>query len=78
MRYWKFILQTDGGLLNTFLFAFEDRRARLDAIVRGYRLGQRAQPFFGVRWDELWARPLAEVRRELGVESEPDAGLSVA
>lgn len=55
------------GLLNT-LGTLGEARARMDAIVRGWELGNRARPFFGVRWADLLARPLAEVRRELGVE----------
>lgn len=55
------------GLLNT-LGTLGEVRARMDAIVRGWELGNRARPFFGVRWGDLFARPLVEVRRELGVE----------
>jgi ubiquinone biosynthesis protein COQ4 len=42
----------------------------LDEITRGWLLGKRAKPLFGVRWDEMWDRPLADVRRELGVDVE--------
>jgi ubiquinone biosynthesis protein Coq4 len=57
------------GLLNTGFFAMADRERRLEAISRGWAMGRRARPFFGVRWDELWARPVSEVRASLGVES---------
>jgi ubiquinone biosynthesis protein Coq4 len=60
-----------GGLLNALLFHFEEKDARMDAITRGWTLGKRAKPFFGVRWDELWPLPLDDVRRDLGVELEP-------
>lgn len=55
------------GLANTLLFAFDDRDARMDAIARGWQLGRAARPFLGVRWNELWTLPLAEVRARLGV-----------
>ncbi|MBK9030188.1 MAG: hypothetical protein IPL61_02415 [Myxococcales bacterium] len=55
------------GFLNTFLYAFDDRDARTDAIARGWQLGKAARPFLAVRWADLWAVPLAEVRAQLGV-----------
>jgi len=48
------------------------RRADLDAIFAassaGYRAGQRAEPMFGVDWDELWGMPIAEVRARFAVD----------
>lgn len=60
-----------GGLLNTLVDprAFGDRDRRMDAIVQGWQMGRAARPLFGVRWNELWGRPLEEVRRELGVKA---------
>lgn len=55
------------GLLNTALYSMDDREARLDAIARGWEMGRRAKPLFGVRWDRLWNAPVEEVRRTLGV-----------
>jgi ubiquinone biosynthesis protein Coq4 len=45
-----------------------EREARFDAIVKGWEMGRRARPLFGTRWDELWATPLSDVRRSLGIE----------
>lgn len=59
------------GFLNAFLFAFDDRKRRLDAITRGWLMGKAARPFFGYRWADKWAMPLAAVKRELGVEQAP-------
>jgi ubiquinone biosynthesis protein COQ4 len=56
------------GFLNTALYAMQDRDRRFDAIARGWEMGKRARPLFGVRWDELWTTPIDEVRRTLGVE----------
>ena len=61
-----------GGLLNALLFHFDEKDARMDAIARGWVLGKRAKPLFGVRWDELWATPLADVRKSLDVEVAPE------
>jgi ubiquinone biosynthesis protein Coq4 len=38
------------------------------AIVRGWLLGKRSRPLFGMRWDDHLERPLDEVRRSLGLE----------
>jgi ubiquinone biosynthesis protein COQ4 len=56
------------GFLNTALYALGEREARLDAITRGWDMGRRAKPLFGVRWDRLWTTPIDDVRRMLGVE----------
>lgn len=56
------------GCLNTALYAQDEREARLDAVARGWEMGRRAMPLFGVRWDAHWTTPVDEVRRTLGVE----------
>ncbi|CAN5268512.1 hypothetical protein BH09MYX1_BH09MYX1_49850 [soil metagenome] len=48
-------------------------KERFDAVARGWDLGQRAKLLFGYAWRENFARPIADVRREL----EIDATLSV-
>jgi ubiquinone biosynthesis protein COQ4 len=55
------------GFVNTVMYEFDQRDARMRAIVRGWLLGKRAKPFFGVRWAEWWSLPLSEVRAKLGV-----------
>ncbi len=59
-------------LLNTVLYAYEDRVARLDALTRGWLLGRAAKSFVGVDWRPYLARPLDEVRREFAIPS-PEA-----
>jgi hypothetical protein len=44
-------------------------KARFDAVARGWELGTRARLLFGYRWRESFARPLAEVRQELGIDA---------
>jgi ubiquinone biosynthesis protein Coq4 len=56
------------AFLNTLLRHFEEREARMQEIVRGYLLGRRARPLFGVRWDQLWSTPLDEVRARLRLD----------
>lgn len=54
------------GLLNTFLYAHDDRARRLDAITRGWQLGKQMRPLTGYRWAEAMERPFAQVQAELG------------
>ena len=56
------------GFLNAALFNSSDRELRFQAVVDGWQMGRRAKPLFGVRWDELWGRPIEEVRALLGVK----------
>jgi ubiquinone biosynthesis protein Coq4 len=68
------------GFLRVSLYEVEQGRNMMDGVVKGYEMGKRAKPFFGVHWDELWDVPLDEVRRRLGVEalSEDEAATAVA
>jgi ubiquinone biosynthesis protein COQ4 len=56
------------GFLNAALYANSDRDRRFEAVVDGWQMGKRAESLFGVRWDDLWTRPIEEVRAELGVK----------
>jgi ubiquinone biosynthesis protein COQ4 len=40
----------------------------MEALSNGWRLGRAARPLFAQRWEEGWARPLADWRLELGIE----------
>ena len=56
------------GFLNAAFFTPSDRERRFQAVVDGWQMGKRAQPLFGVRWDDLWGRPIDEVRALFGVK----------
>jgi ubiquinone biosynthesis protein COQ4 len=56
-------------LMNTALHAYDDRGRRLDAIARGWTLGKQAKRLAGIDWRLHFARPLAEIRRDLGLDS---------
>lgn len=45
-----------------------DTVSLMDAVAQGWRMGRRAKPLFGQRWEDGWARPLADWRAELGIE----------
>jgi len=56
------------GFLNTLVFSFAQRDVRLREIARGWLLGRRSRPLFGVRWDDYLALPLEEARARLGID----------
>lgn len=56
------------GLLNGLFSSACERERRMRAVVRGWLLGKRARPLFGVRWSELWSVPLDDLRRALGLD----------
>lgn len=58
------------GLLNAVLLAPMDLTRRMEAIVRGWRLGQSLRPLFGADWASMLAWQLTEVRAHFGVRDE--------
>ena len=65
------------GFLRSALFDRELTVPFMNALVRGWRMGKTARPLFGVRWDELWSTPLAEVQRQLDVEPVDSGAVDV-
>jgi ubiquinone biosynthesis protein Coq4 len=49
---------------------FDDREARLHEVARGYVMGKRAKPLFGVRWNELWSVPVKDLRARFEIDVE--------
>lgn len=60
------------GFLYTILREPERIDELMRAIHRGWAAGQQSEKLMGVKWEELWEQPLAEVRRALKVP-EPAA-----
>ncbi|WP_394845764.1 Coq4 family protein [Pendulispora brunnea] len=50
------------GMLNTAIYAMDDRVRRLDAISVGWGMGRYAKPIFGIDWESLLPQSLEEVR----------------
>lgn len=41
----------------------------VEAFCSGYRSGRRARPLLGVKWEEFWEEPVAELRRRYAIEA---------
>lgn len=57
-----------GGAIFRTGLDFPDKLIPLmELIVRGWMMGKTARGFFAYDWDSAWAKPLAQVRKELGL-----------
>ncbi len=54
-------------LLHAALFRQDRITHFYRALFDGWTRGRAAKPFFAMRWEEQWDRPLAELRQELSV-----------
>lgn len=66
------------ALLNTALFSHGEADERFDALVEGWQAGKRARQLFGIDWRVHWQRDIGEVRRELCLPEDVQAGIGVA
>jgi ubiquinone biosynthesis protein COQ4 len=55
------------GLTHAALYEPGKMKSIFVAMMEGYQRGKAAKNFLPVKWEEMWARPLAEVRTELNV-----------
>jgi ubiquinone biosynthesis protein COQ4 len=72
-----FILLLAIALLNTALYSHDKVGERFDAISEGWRAGKRAQPLYGINWEEQWQRPINELRQELRLPETVSAGVGI-
>lgn len=54
--------------LNTVMYAYDEKTTRMDSLTRGWLLGRRAKSLVGVDFAPHLARPLLDVRRDLGLD----------
>lgn len=56
------------GLMHAALFRPEWITPMMEGMAEGYERGKAAKPIFGIKWEQHWDRPLAELREELGIK----------
>lgn len=64
-------LNLAAGIINIALFSPDNRVSRMNEIVRGWQMGRKAKPFFGIQWNKMWDLPITQVRKDLNVELVP-------
>jgi ubiquinone biosynthesis protein COQ4 len=57
------------GLMNSLATTPHERDHRMRAVVRGWLLGKRARPLFGVPWADLWGVRVETLQRAFGLEA---------
>ncbi|MHC4853399.1 MAG: Coq4 family protein, partial [Planctomycetota bacterium] len=61
-----------GGVMRYLLKTPEELSLVIDAISKGYQLGQQARPFLAQKWEARWDHPLVAWRAELNVHVPTD------
>lgn len=46
----------------------QEARSILSQVARGWTMGEKAKPLFGIDWEKNWATPLKDLRRTYSVE----------
>lgn len=72
-----FLLLLSIMMLNTALFSQHKIVERFDALCEGWQAGKRAKPLFGIDWAAQWHRPIEEMRRELNLPAQVEAGVGI-
>jgi ubiquinone biosynthesis protein COQ4 len=65
-----------GGIANAILLRRDDLVGRLAAVSRGWTLGQRCAPLFGLDWSARLGDPLDDVRLALGLRAREESALA--
>ena len=55
------------NLLKTTIEEIELCESIMDALAKGWTLGKRAKPLFGIQWNSLWEKPLEDIRLSLDI-----------
>jgi len=55
------------NLLKTAIEEMELCESIMDALAKGWTLGKRAKPLFGIQWNSLWEKPLEDIRVSLDI-----------
>lgn len=56
-----------GGLFRYLLRQPDQFNEYLESVAAGYRLGIKARPLLAMRWEDMWDRPVEDIRAELRV-----------
>lgn len=64
-RFWLGLITKN--LLKATVYDIEVSGQYMDAIAKGWLMGKETKPLFGIRWNELWEKPLQKVRDNLKI-----------
>lgn len=55
------------NLLKTAIEEIELCESIMDALAKGWTMGKRAKPLFGIQWNSLWEKPIEDIRISLDI-----------
>ncbi|HEY9862856.1 MAG TPA: Coq4 family protein [Candidatus Obscuribacterales bacterium] len=55
------------NLLKTAIEEMELCESIMDALAKGWTMGKKAKPLFGIQWNSLWEKPLEDIRVSLDI-----------
>ena len=64
------------NLLKTAMYEVELAEQMMDGLVKGWMMGKRAKPLFGIQWNRLWEKSIEEVRASLEIDINQGVNLS--
>ena len=64
-RFWLALLAKN--LLKAVAYDIENSTQYMEALTRGWSMGRKAKPLFGVNWNNLWTTSIQEVRFSLNL-----------
>lgn len=64
-RFWLALLAKN--LLKAVAYDIENSTQYMEALTRGWSMGRKAKPLFGINWNSLWTTSIQEVRFSLNL-----------
>ncbi|BCL38660.1 Coq4 family protein [Nostoc sp. MS1] len=64
-RFWLALVAKN--LLKAVIYDVELSTPYMDAIAKGWVMAKQAKPLFGIDWNLLWEKPLADLRTSLNI-----------
>ena len=64
-RFWLALLAKN--LLKSAVYDIEISTQYMEALTKGWSMGRKAEPLFGIDWNTLWEIPIEQVRASLNI-----------
>jgi ubiquinone biosynthesis protein Coq4 len=67
-RFWLALLTKN--LLKAVVYNIETSSQYMESLTKGWLMGKKAKPLFGIDWSSLWETPIEQVRVSLNIDLE--------
>jgi len=65
-RFWLALLTKN--LLKSTIYSIESSTQYMDSLTKGWLMGKKAKPLFGIDWNTQWETPIEQLRNNLDIE----------